>query len=328
MANVPTYAQVGIGAAWIVTICRVLQGLSTMGEVIGANIYVTEITKPPLQYPAVALMAISGVLGGVFALGLATYVTTYAINWRWAFWIGAVIAIIGTVARTKLRETKEFSDAKYRIEKTVKSKANIEILEKSKIWTEKLSKKTALSLFFIECSWPVCFYIAFIYCGDILKMRLGLSPEEVISQNFIVSLVQFMSWIILAILSYKIYPISILKFKLVIFGVFISLLPFLLEIINSQFQIFLIQSFVVVFGFMGTPAVPIFYKHLPVFKRFTYAAFMYALSRAIMYIVTSFGMVYFTNILGNAGLMVILIPTLLIYTYAVYYFGAIDKKIE
>ena len=81
MANVPTYAQVGIGAAWIVTICRMLQGLSTMGEVIGANIYVTEITKPPLQYPAVALMAISGVLGGVFSLGLATYFTTYALNW-------------------------------------------------------------------------------------------------------------------------------------------------------------------------------------------------------------------------------------------------------
>jgi len=138
-----------------------------MGEVIGANIYVTEITKPSLQYPAVALMAISGVLGGVFSLGLATYVTTYALNWRWAFWIGAIIAIIGTVARTKLRETKEFSDAKYRIERTVKSKANIEILERSKIWTEKLSKKTALSLFFIECSWPVCFYIAFIYWDGI-----------------------------------------------------------------------------------------------------------------------------------------------------------------
>ena len=49
MANLPTYSQIGITASWIVTICRMIQGLSSMGEVIGANIYITEITKPPVQ---------------------------------------------------------------------------------------------------------------------------------------------------------------------------------------------------------------------------------------------------------------------------------------
>ncbi len=33
MANLPTYAQIGISAAWVITICRIMQGLSAMGEV-------------------------------------------------------------------------------------------------------------------------------------------------------------------------------------------------------------------------------------------------------------------------------------------------------
>ncbi len=54
MANLKTYAEIGITASWIMIICRMLQGISSMGELVGAEIYVTEITKPPIQYPAVA----------------------------------------------------------------------------------------------------------------------------------------------------------------------------------------------------------------------------------------------------------------------------------
>lgn len=44
MATLPTYAEIGITASILVTICRMVQGMSSMGEVIGAEIYVTEIT--------------------------------------------------------------------------------------------------------------------------------------------------------------------------------------------------------------------------------------------------------------------------------------------
>jgi len=56
MANLPTYAQIGITASWLITICRALQGVSSMGEVIGAEIYLTEITKPPIQYVSVGII--------------------------------------------------------------------------------------------------------------------------------------------------------------------------------------------------------------------------------------------------------------------------------
>ena len=38
MAVLPTYAQIGIAASWLVTICRIVQGMSSMGEFIGAQL--------------------------------------------------------------------------------------------------------------------------------------------------------------------------------------------------------------------------------------------------------------------------------------------------
>ncbi len=112
MANLPTYAEIGISAAWIVTICRMIQGLSSLGEIMGAEIYVTEITKPPYQYPAVSFISVASTVGSVSAVGVAALTTHFGFNWRVAFWIGACIAIVGSVARTRLRETPEFLQSK------------------------------------------------------------------------------------------------------------------------------------------------------------------------------------------------------------------------
>lgn len=329
MANLPTYEQIGITAAYIVTICRIVQGMATMGEVIGADLYITEITKPPIQYPAVTLIAVFGVLGGTVALGVASLVTSFGLNWRSAFWLGALVAVIGAVARTRLRETPDFADAKRRIKNAIiKAKHDPDLLNQNVIWNEKVNKKTAFSLFFIECSWPVCFYFAYMYCGNILKTTFHFTPEEVIHQNFIVSMIQLFSWLIVAYLSYIIYPLKILKVRLILFLIFIAFCPYLLNNITSSYQIMMIQAFIAVFGFMGTPAIPIFYKHFPVFKRFTYATFSYALSRAFIYVVTSFGLVYFSTFFGNYVVLVVMIPTAIAFIYAVHHFETLEKANE
>lgn len=48
MAILPTYAQIGIAATWLAIICRIIQGISAVGEFTGASLYVTEITSPPI----------------------------------------------------------------------------------------------------------------------------------------------------------------------------------------------------------------------------------------------------------------------------------------
>ena len=115
MFLLPTYAQIGIAATWIVTICRIVQGMSSMGEIVGAELYLTELTRPPKQYAVVALISVMSTLGLFGALGVATIITKYGFNWRYAFLFGAGIALIGSMARTALRETPEFVDARKRL---------------------------------------------------------------------------------------------------------------------------------------------------------------------------------------------------------------------
>ena len=103
IANLPTYAQIGITASWIVTICKILQGLSSLGEVIGTEIYLAESIKPPILYPMVCIIITFSTLGGFAALDIATLSTSINFIWRMAFWFGVGVALIGIVAKIILR---------------------------------------------------------------------------------------------------------------------------------------------------------------------------------------------------------------------------------
>ena len=326
MANLPTYAQIGISATWLVTICRIVQGMCAMGEGTGAEIYLTELIKPPMRYPAVAFVVIFATLGTTAALAIAFFIISNDLNWRIIFWFGAIVAFIGTVARTALRETPEFADAKKRIRKVVEnSNKDIKTLEESDIWKEKVNTKTALSLFLIQCMWPTAMYFAYIHCGNMAKNFLGFTAEQVINQNFIVSSIQLASYILLTYLCYKIYPLFILKVKLFLFTCFILVAPFLLSNISSAYELMLLQIFVVTLVPTDFPGVSIFYIYFPVVKRFTYSCLMYALSRAVMSVLTSFGLVYLIHYFGSWGILLVMIPVILGYKFGLSHFESLEK---
>lgn len=163
MANLPTYAQIGLAASWGITICRIMQGLSSMGEIIGAQLYLTEMIGSPKNYPIVALTACSVALGALVALGVTNGIFALGLEWRVGFWFGAVIALVGFVARTALRESPEFSDAKKQLQYRLK-RVNIgeDISQDNVILNQKVKKKTLLSFFLVYCGRPACFYFIYI----------------------------------------------------------------------------------------------------------------------------------------------------------------------
>ena len=329
IASLPTYAQIGITASWILTICRIIQGMAATAEARGAEIYLTESSTPPLQYGLVALITVFSAVGTTAALGVASIFTSTVIyqdqsNWRIAFWVGAGIALVGSVARTSLKEADEFTNKKTKLKNRLKdnqinfNEVNREYLDQA------VPFLTSLSYFFIQCARPPCFYFVYIYCGDVLRQKCGFTANQVINQNFLVSLVDLFGIIVLTYLSYRVYPLKILKYKLYLFFSSLILFPIILAYSTTPLNIFIFQAIASLFVFDHVPASPIFYKYFSVFKRFTYTSVLSAIAKLLTYFITSFGLVFMTNYLGYWGLFVIFVPVGIMFFIGVSYFEKME----
>ena len=325
MANLPTYAQIGISASFIITVCRILQGISSVGEIVGAELYLTETVKPPMQYPAVSIIPIASVVGTVCALGIAAIFTSYGFNWRSAFWMGSIIAVIGGLARTTLRETPEFIDAKRRLKKKLEDgEVDPKRIMNDPIVNQKVLFSTSIYFFILNCSWPICFYFAYIHCANILKNDFMFTASEIIIHNFFISLIQLLGLLFISCLSYRIYPLKILKIKLILFSIFIFFLPYILNHAKTPFDISILQSCSILLALDTCPATSVFFRNFPIFSRFTYASFIYAISRALMYIITSFGIIVLTKSFGNYALLIIIVPINFLCMLALGHFEKLD----
>jgi len=330
MANLPTYDQIGISAAWIITICRVIQGMSSMGEVTGAELYLSEMIKPSKRYACVSLMCVFATLGAMIALAVASCVTSFGLNWRIAFWFGAGIAFVGAVARTSLRETAEFVNAQKRMQ-TILKKTKINLDQQKQnllVLQEKVKHKTTLSYFLIECTGPVWFCITYLYCSNILKENFNFSVEQIIHQNFLVASIEFIVSVVITKLVLTIHPLKILKIKAIIFAFFALLLPVLLTNVSNNVELIFIQIFIVVFAPTGFPASGVFYMHFPSLQRFTCTSMVFAVSRSLMYLITSFGVVILTKYFAHWGLLLLILPVIIGHAFGIWYFKNLELSTE
>ena len=322
IANLPTYAQIGITASVILTICRILQSMSCAIEFTGAGLYLTELIPHPNKYWVVAFVALVSASGGLAALGIVTLVNEIGLNWRAAFGAGAVIAIIGLFARTKLKETREFVNAKKRLCSVTKNyNINVDYLNQNKV-----NKNNILSYFGIECVWPVVFYFVYIHCSGVLKEQFGYSNEMAVRHNLYLTVIWFISGVIFVCLVKKIHPLILCKIKAFLLITFIPFIPFFLSNINSPTELFLLQAVILFIYPSSLGIIPIIYSCFPVLKRFTYAATIYSVAKAIMYTVTSFGIVILIEYWGSYGLLFILLPASLLYIISLNHFSNLEKE--
>lgn len=330
IANLPTYAEIGLTASWLLIICRIFQGISSLGETVAAQIYLTELIKRPIQYSVVSYMECASVLGTVAAILVAMWAFALQLNWRVVFWIGALIATVGMIARNALRETPNFVNAKMRLKHNLEN-ANLNsgmVLEEDLLVNQKVSKKTSLYYFFIRCSAPTWLYFSYIYCAGILKSNFNYSPEQVIKHNLIVIIMEFIAMLFYAYLGYRIYPLKIIKIRAYIFGVFVLIVPYLLQKAIEPIHILGIQIFIALFQATPVPGSSIFFIHFPIFKRFTYISFLYASARGLIYVVTSFSCVYLTKKFNYFGLLLIFIPILTGFLLGIFHFDKLEKEAE
>ena len=329
MATLKTYEQIGITATVIIIICRMAQGFSSMGESIGAEIYLTEILKTPHRYIYVSIIGIFSNLGGLFALAVASFAISENFNfdWRYAFWIGAIIAAIGVVARTRLRESAEFADYKKRMNILAESTPNF---KENSLIEEKVDKKTILAFFLTQFITPVCIYITYIYLGDFMKESLGMTSEEVINQNLKISILTIIGLITVTYLAKKYHLIKITLINTLLIVMLLALVPcclYKLAISPSLFVLSCVQfvTFALTLSSFGL-LESVCYRYFPVSKRFTYVATIFGIANPIGFFMVSFGLIPLTNRFGYYGLLVILIPVTIGYTLSVYHFKKLEIK--
>jgi MFS transporter, MHS family, proline/betaine transporter len=332
MANLPTYAEIGIMAGIIVSVLRIMQGMSSMGEIMGAFIYVTEITRPPVQYSACVSISIASALGTILALGVASLASTAGFNWRLAFWLGAIIAVVGMVARTKLRETPEYADAKIKMKRALERaregglEGPAQLLKSlNKIPKEKTQKGNFFYYFISFCVWPFIFYMTYVYFIPTLKSECGYSNQDVLLHNFFLSIIQLIVMVVHSHLSYKVYPIFTAKVSAFAFALLMLSFPIIVSSGVNYQLIFFFQALTLILQFPKA-CDPIMIKNFPVFKRFTSVTFGYACARAMMYVIISFGLVYLTEWIGFYGIWVVAFPLIVSCYMALLHFENLEKK--
>ncbi len=99
----PTYHQIGISAAYLLLLLRILQGLAFGAEIPGAITFVSEHANPYYRGTHCGFLVSSVGMGAVLASALNYFISRHfssamvlAWGWRIPFLIGSVLAIAGS----------------------------------------------------------------------------------------------------------------------------------------------------------------------------------------------------------------------------------------
>ena len=327
MAILPTYLEIGILATIIMIICRMLQGFSSLGETIGAQIYLSEMLKSPYKAMASGAIGVATQTGGLFSLIVASFTISIALNWRYAFWVGAIIAVVGVFARLRLRETPEFVSYKQRIKKNNMQSNAIKKVKNINTTKIQIDKKLVLSYFLTELYYPLCFYIVYIYMGELMKKYLHMTGEEVINHNLKVAIFTVGVAVIVACFAKKIHPIKAGFAGIILMTFFLPIIPYWIDNNFTEVRVFIFQCIIIATAIPTCGTLDaILYKYFPIERRFTLAATVFGVANPISKFTIAFSTIPLIFYLGNYGLWVLFIPSLIGYLWSINYLKKLEIK--
>jgi MFS family permease len=177
MGCLPTYQQIGVWAPILLVLLRFIQGLALGGEWGGAVLLVAEHAPDRdrafwASWPQAAVP-----LGNVLATAVLWVLTStlssgefLAWGWRVAFWLSAVVIVVGYVIRTKVGESPIFEAAKAELDS--EKAAGYGVLEVLKRYPKGVL--VGMGLRFAE---NIMYYLvvtfSIVYLGTGLKMNTG-----------------------------------------------------------------------------------------------------------------------------------------------------------
>ena len=119
IALLPTYAQIGSAAGWILLVLRCVMAFSVGGEYSGVTAYLLEGAPPKRRGFVTSFASAASEVGALLAVGISaitvgmmTPTDLDSWGWRIPFIIGAVLAGFVLVARSRMEESPEFEHQK------------------------------------------------------------------------------------------------------------------------------------------------------------------------------------------------------------------------
>jgi MHS family proline/betaine transporter-like MFS transporter len=180
----PTYESVGILAPILLTIIRLIQGISVGGEFTGSISYVVEnAPHPPPQRGFYSSWTVFSLLGGILlGSAIASVITNVltdaqvqSFGWRIPFILGLLIGIIGLFLRSGLDESPAFKKMKEAGE-----------LAKTPIKDAfKYHWKEILTVIGATCVGSINFYLIFVYLTTYLSTETHLLLSSALEINTI-----------------------------------------------------------------------------------------------------------------------------------------------
>lgn len=176
----PTYEQIGILAPILLTLIRLLQGLSLGGEFSGSITYIVEHAPPEKRGVAGSASLISLNLGFLLGIGMTQGFLALlgpeafeAWGWRVPFLLGVVIGFIGFYIRTHCHESPVYETAK---KNGHISKTPLKEALRAHPWE-------IIQGFAIYMTVTMPFYLVAIYFIGFSTKHLGFSTSEALGMN-------------------------------------------------------------------------------------------------------------------------------------------------
>jgi MHS family proline/betaine transporter-like MFS transporter len=171
----PTYSQVGILAPILLTLVRLLQGLSAGGEWGGSTAYLVEYAPPGRRGFIGSWQQVSVgtgfLLGSLSAALIAQFLSpsdVAAYGWRIPFLLGVVVGGVGAYLRWNLSDTPSFIEIEER--GAVSKTPFIEALT--------VERKATLTIFGMTLHNTVAYYIPIVYMTNYIRTAGGLSATQ------------------------------------------------------------------------------------------------------------------------------------------------------
>jgi MFS transporter, MHS family, proline/betaine transporter len=174
-ALLPTHAQIGPAAAWMLILLRCVMGFSVGGEYTGVVAYLLESAPPGRRGLIASLAAAASEVGALLAVGvsaLTVSMTTAAEleswSWRIPFFVGAGLAALVWIARSTMHESPDFE--RQRVEGTIPASPL------RHAWSKQ--RAGVLRAFAISALGSITYYVGITYVPAFLASAGSMTEEN------------------------------------------------------------------------------------------------------------------------------------------------------